>query len=88
MDIKKRRLELKISQMELAKKCGVSIQTVWKWENGCSAPRRENLERLRVVLGVKDDLRDGEPCDHPGCLHHVSHPCEGCGRIGGMKNVS
>ena len=29
-------------------------------------------------------LRDGEPCDYPGCLSHVSHPCEGCGRIGGM----
>ncbi len=28
-------------------------------------------------------LRAGEPCDHPGCLSHVSHPCEGCGRIAG-----
>jgi len=27
---------------------------------------------------------DGVPCDHPGCLHHISHPCEGCGRIGGQ----
>lgn len=28
---------------------------------------------------------DGEPCDHPGCLSHVSHPCEGCGRIAGRS---
>ena len=28
-------------------------------------------------------LRPGEPCNHPGCLSHVSHPCEGCGRIAG-----
>lgn len=28
-------------------------------------------------------LLDGEPCDHIGCLHHISHPCERCGRIGG-----
>ena len=21
-----------------------------------------------------------QPCDHPGCENHVSHPCEGCGR--------
>ena len=28
-------------------------------------------------------LRPDQPCDHPGCLHHVSHPCEGCGRIAG-----
>lgn len=26
--------------------------------------------------------KDGEPCKHPGCRSHISHPCEGCGRIG------
>ncbi len=30
-------------------------------------------------------IKDGEPCAHPGCLHHVSHPCEGCGRIAGRS---
>jgi len=25
----------------------------------------------------------GVACEHPGCLHHISHSCEGCGRIGG-----
>lgn len=25
----------------------------------------------------------GVPCSHPGCLSHVTHPCEGCGRIAG-----
>lgn len=25
-------------------------------------------------------LRNGEPCNHPGCASHISHPCEGCGR--------
>jgi hypothetical protein len=30
-------------------------------------------------------LVDGEPCGHPGCLSHISHPCEGCGRIGGVQ---
>ena len=28
-------------------------------------------------------LRPNQPCRHPGCLHHVTHPCEGCGRIAG-----
>lgn len=28
-------------------------------------------------------FKDGEPCDHPGCLSHVTHPCEGCGRTAG-----
>jgi hypothetical protein len=27
----------------------------------------------------------GEPCRHPGCLSHVTHPCEGCGRIAGQE---
>ena len=27
------------------------------------------------------NLRDHQPCDHPGCLNHISHPCEGCGRV-------
>lgn len=31
------------------------------------------------------DLKNGEPCDHPGCLNHITHPCEGCGRIGGIS---
>ena len=33
-------------------------------------------------------LKDGEACDHPGCLSHVSHPCEGCGRRSGKDPVS
>jgi hypothetical protein len=32
-------------------------------------------------------LRDGEPCDHPQCLAHHSHPCDGCGRIGGVTDT-
>lgn len=30
-------------------------------------------------------LKQGEPCGHSGCLSHVSHPCEGCGRVGGLS---
>ena len=25
-------------------------------------------------------LQPGQPCSHPGCACHLSHPCEGCGR--------
>lgn len=29
-------------------------------------------------------LVDGKPCGrHRNCLSHVTHPCEGCGRIRG-----
>ena len=24
--------------------------------------------------------KDGEPCGHIGCLNHMTHPCERCGR--------
>lgn len=27
----------------------------------------------------------GVPCEHPGCLSHVTHPCEGCGRTAGRR---
>lgn len=33
------------------------------------------------------EYKDGEPCNHPGCLNHLTHPCEGCGRIAG-KNIA
>jgi hypothetical protein len=31
---------------------------------------------------MKEELKNGEPCNHPGCQSHITHPCEGCGRIG------
>jgi hypothetical protein len=47
------------------------------------------IEGAENLLSAFPDWKwkDGEPCDHPGCLHHVSHPCEGCGRIGGFPVV-
>jgi hypothetical protein len=37
------------------------------------------------LLNCVFPLKDGEPCGHPGCLHHLTHPCEGCGRIAGRN---
>ena len=39
-----------------------------------------------IVLDERDTMgrKQGPvPCDHPGCFSHVTHPCEGCGRIWG-----
>jgi len=57
---------------------------------------RQELEDQRAVvieksrpmgdeLGLTDEglWRDGEPCSHPGCLNHITHPCERCGRTAG-----
>lgn len=30
--------------------------------------------------------KDGEPCPHPGCRNHFSHPCEVCGRVGAKES--
>lgn len=34
---------------------------------------------------IRKRYKDGEPCGHPNCLRHLSHPCEVCGRIGGRE---
>lgn len=36
---------------------------------------------------MKIKYDDGQPCNHRGCLNHISHPCEGCGRTGGKGIV-
>jgi hypothetical protein len=41
----------------------------------------KNFNILRV--DEEKELKDGKSCGHPGCLYHITHPCEGCGRISG-----
>lgn len=43
----------------------------------------ETLISTEKIMEIHEYI-DGKPCSHPGCLNHVTHPCEGCGRIGGM----
>lgn len=40
-------------------------------------------EMRKQDIKPKDEIlfQDGEPCHHFGCRAHISHPCEGCGRI-------
>ena len=33
-----------------------------------------------------DAYQDGTSCGHIGCLNHFTHPCENCGRIGGISH--
>ena len=50
---------------------------------------RQEAEIVRVNRQNKyqDELEwlvsAGEACEHIGCLKHVTHPCEKCGRIAG-----
>ena len=38
------------------------------------------------MLIMKLIFPDKTPCYHKGCLNHISHPCEGCGRVRGQGN--
>lgn len=50
----------------------------------------DNIPEIRLKarsMGITTmALPDGVPCSHAGCLSHLSHPCEGCGRIGGVRS--
>ena len=46
-------------------------------------PRNHMLHPITKAI-----LYDGEPCGHPGCLAHKTHPCEVCGRKGGITECS
>ena len=39
------------------------------------------IHRMKQKPITPEEYLDGEPCSHPGCSRHVSHPCEVCGRI-------
>lgn len=43
-----------ISQSELARLCGIKVQSVQQWEKGTSEPRRERLKKLAIVLGMTE----------------------------------
>ena len=45
----------------------------------------EAMEQLPDLIPVGRTYPDGVPCDHPGCLRHITHPCEGCGRVEGRS---
>lgn len=46
-----------------------------------------NAPGSEVVWPFRRALVDGVPCGHAGCLSHLSHPCEGCGRFGGRRPI-
>jgi DNA (cytosine-5)-methyltransferase 1 len=55
VDIRARRLELKLQQRELSERAGVSQHLLRKWERGLSVPEPEAAERLAAALDVPVD---------------------------------
>lgn len=71
--IKDARREKKLTQGELAHLVGVSMQTIFRWENGQRSPRAEDLARLAAALnttvaylsGETDDPARSAPAEQP-----------------------
>jgi len=40
-----------------------------------------------IIEKERSGYKDGEPCGHIGCAKHITHPCEGCGRIGSREEI-
>ena len=51
--LRDRRIYCGLSQIEFAKKVGVSKQAVQKWESGASVPRKEKLQKISEVLQAR-----------------------------------
>lgn len=54
MNLKKKREELKMTQLEVAKACNVSLMTYQLWERGAMNPNEENFKKLIEVLSLKE----------------------------------
>lgn len=68
--------------------CGTSVENQEKYDERKPELLKVNCKTLFIsyepALGpINFGWFDGNPCSHTGCFHHVTHPCEGCGRIGG-----
>ena len=54
----------------------------WRREKDKSAAYKAEARIKKLSHAKKLELvhNKGGPCAHPGCMSHVTHPCEGCGR--------
>ena len=55
MRLKKLRSDFNVTQADLAKKLGVSNQTLLNWENGIYEPKIAELIKLADIFGVSID---------------------------------
>ena len=53
--IKKQRENLGLTQVEVAREVGVTINSYRRWEQGVTNPKPENKDKLEDVLGIKLD---------------------------------
>lgn len=51
--LKELRLKNGMTQIDVAKAVGVTMNSYVRWEKGANQPTEENLQKLKEVLGVK-----------------------------------
>ena len=57
MKIKSKRLELGLTQTDVAKACGVSLAAYRLWELEAGKPNEENMKKLMEVLELKERVK-------------------------------
>jgi transcriptional regulator with XRE-family HTH domain len=60
MTLKEKRLELKMTQIEAAIACGVSLAGYIMWEKGVGKPAKERREKVIEVMGLPENYFDDE----------------------------
>lgn len=53
--MKQRRIEMKMTQIEAAIACGVSLAGYIMWEKGVGKPAKERREKVIEVMGLPED---------------------------------
>ncbi len=80
-NIKALRMAKKLTQEQLAEKCGVSAQMVSRWETGVTLPDVMLLPVLAQIFGVLvDDLYKEETVAYPNLAHRLMSVYEGSGK--------
>lgn len=54
--IRKIRMEMRLTMKDIAEKLGVSETTVYNWEIKNRKPYRRTEEKLRAILGLKEEI--------------------------------
>ncbi len=73
-------VELEIDKngyMDMSLKCDGEYFT-------CLSVNEEYLRLMADVISeyyMRKEEAKNKPCDHRGCDHYVTHPCEGCERL-------
>jgi DNA-binding transcriptional regulator YiaG len=54
--IRKKKMDMRLTMREIAERLGVSETTVYNWEIKNRKPYRKTKEKLRTVLGLKEEV--------------------------------